>query len=272
MKQQPRPQKSNLTKKIIIATLVSAGLLAAVLAWGQPFLDIFSNQEAAKRYVEGAGIFGPVVFMLMQIVQVVVAPLPGQVAGLLGGYLFGPFLGLLYSIIGATIGFTIIFVLARKLGRPFVERFFSKELIDKFDYITKSKGTLALFLIFLLPAFPDDLICYLAGLTTIPIRKLIIISLAGRIPGYLILSLTGNGLGHENMNPIIITLVAALMVFGIAFWKRSWLNDLVRSGNYIEYVKQHWGLSRIATTAWITCITILSILLYYAATVTPIQQ
>lgn len=259
-------------KNILIAFLITAILLIITGLWGQPLLAAFSDQEQAKRYVESAGIFGPLVFILLQVIQVVIAPIPGQVAGLLGGYLFGPYLGLFYSLIGATIGFTIIFVLARKFGRPFVERFFSKKLIDKFDYITKSKGSFALFLIFLLPAFPDDLICYLAGLTKIPIYRLILISIAGRIPGYLILSLTGNGLAYENMNPIIITLIAALLILGLGYWKRNWLGELVKSKDYFTFIKNNWTLSKRATAILIVSVTVLSVLMYQAATVTPIQQ
>lgn len=266
----PRSQK--VQRDIIIGAAVTAVLLGAAVLWGQPIIDALSNKEQAKDLIESAGIFGPLVFILIQIAQVVVAPLPGQVSGLVGGYLFGVTLGTAYSLIGASIGFLIIFALARKLGRPFVERFFSKELISKFDYITESKGTLALFLIFLLPAFPDDLICYLAGLSKIPIWKLLLISIAGRLPGYLVLSMTGSGLSYENMNPIIITLAAALLIFGLAFWQRAWLQGLTRSKDYVLYVKNNWHLSKLATSIWLIGLTALSIFMYWAATVTPIQQ
>lgn len=270
------PESSKLSTKIrknvLIALLITVSLLIIAVLWGQPLLATFSDQEQAKQYIESAGVFGPLVFILLQVAQVVIAPIPGQVAGLIGGYLFGPYLGLLYSIIGATIGFTIIFVLARKFGRPFVERFFNKKLIDKFDYITKSKGTFALFLIFLLPVFPDDLICYLAGLTKIPIYKLILVSIAGRLPGYLILSLTGNGLAYENMNPIVITLFAALLILGLAYWQRRWLGELVKSKDYFTFIKNNWALSKRTTAILIASVTLLAVLMYQAATVTPIQQ
>lgn len=266
------PKSQKVQRDIIIGAVVTALLLGAAIMWGQPIVDALSSRDQAKQLIESAGVFGPLIFILIQIAQVVIAPLPGQVSGLVGGFLFGVIPGTLYSLIGATIGFLIIFALARKLGRPFVERFFSKELIDKFDYITKSKGTLALFLIFLLPAFPDDLICYLAGLSKIPIRKLLLVSIAGRLPGYLVLSMTGSGLSYENMNPIVITLAAALILFGIAFWQRAWLQGLAKSNDYVLYVKNNWRLSKLATSLWLTGFTALSIFMYWAATVTPVQQ
>jgi uncharacterized membrane protein YdjX (TVP38/TMEM64 family) len=266
------PKSRAVKKDILIGAGITVVLLVAALLWGQPLMDALGNREQAKQLIESAGIFGPLVFILIQIAQVVVAPLPGQVSGLVGGYLFGVIPGTIYSLIGATVGFLIIFAMARKLGRPFVERYFSKELIGKFDYITKSKGTLALFIIFLLPAFPDDLICYLAGLSKIPIRKLLLVSIAGRLPGYLILSMTGSGLSYENMNPIIITLAAALILFGLAFWQRAWLQGLTKSSDYILYIKNNWRLSKSATTIWIVAFTSLSVFMYWAATVTPVQQ
>lgn len=262
----------SMRKNILIGLAVTAVLFGVAIFWGQPILEALNNKEQAKQLIESAGVFGPLLFIVIQVLQVVIAPLPGQVSGLVGGYLFGVALGTVYSLVGATIGFLIIFMLARKLGRPFVERFFKKELIDKFDYITTSKGTLALFIIFLLPAFPDDLICYLAGLSSISIRKLLVVSIAGRLPGYLLLSMTGSGLSYENMNPIIITLAAALILFSLAFWQRAWLQNLLKSQDYIVYVKNNWQLSRVATGLWCIGLTALAVYMYWAATITPIQQ
>lgn len=251
----------------IVAALF--GLIIAGILWGPPLFAILTNRELAQNTVESAGIFGPLVFILLQVAQVVIAPIPGQVAGLLGGYLFGTSLGVIYSLIGATIGFTIIFALSRKFGRPLVERFFSKELINKFDYITKTKGVFVLFIIFLLPAFPDDLICYLAGLTKIPIRTLILISLAGRLPSFLLLSLTGEGLASDNKNPIIALGIVTAFIFGLAYWRRGWLGEFTKSNDHKLFIKQHWTLSQRNTVLWIVGCLLITIALYLFATQMP---
>lgn len=170
--------------------------------------------------------------------QVLIAPIPGQVVGLIGCYLFGPFLGLMYTIIGATVGFTLIFFLARKLGRPFVERFVDKIFLDKFDYLTKDKGVWVFFFIFLLPAFPNDIISSIAGLTAIRIRTLVLISLAGRLTGYIVLSLTGNGLTYENYNPIVVTFAALVIILAMAWWKRAWLREFVEAQSFFDRVRR----------------------------------
>ena len=250
-----------------ITALVLIALSLALYFWGQPLWTFFSDQEQAKQSIESAGVFGPLIFIFMQVIQVIVAPIPGQVAGLIGGYLFGPYLGVLYSLIGATIGFALIFAVSRKFGRPLVERFFDKKHIEKFDFITKKNGGMALFLIFLLPAFPDDLICYLAGLTRIPIRHLILISIAGRLPGYVLLSFTGDGLTFDNMNMIISIATGVLIILALAFWKRTWLYELVKSDDHTAYIKQNWKLSRRATIIWGIGALVVTAFLVWAATV-----
>lgn len=208
--------------------LLSAAIFiaAGVLLW--PHIALFTDPEQARRIIADAGPWGPLVFIGLQIAQVFFAPIPGQITGLAGGYLFGMWAGTLYALIGAAIGFTLIFILARKLGRPFVERFVDKKYLDKFDYITKTNGTFIFFIIFLLPAFPDDIICYLAGLTTIKIRTLVIISVIGRIPGYLVLSLTGAGVADANLGLVGIVLTLMLVLCAVAFWQRARLERFVK--------------------------------------------
>ncbi len=229
--------KEVIRKPKVIALIISAIIILALVAVGvifwQPFYEIASDQGRTQQLIESTGAWGPLVFILLQIVQVVVAPIPGQVTGVVGGYLFGWELGTVYTTIGGAIGFTLVFWLARKLGRPFLEYFFDKKLIGKFDYLAESKGVLVLFLIFLIPAFPDDLICYIAGLTTIKIRTLVLISLAGRLPSTLFLSFAGAGIAQSNEK--IVLIIASLMIaaFGLAYWKRKplekWIKSLTKS-------------------------------------------
>lgn len=207
---------------LVIAGIVMAALIALMIIFWQPMSEFFSNPDRARELVANSGPWGPLIFIAMQIAQVLVAPIPGQVTGFIGGLLFGWAWGTVFTMIGAAIGFTLIFVLARKLGRPFVEYFVDKKLLAKFDYLTESHGVLVFFLIFLLPAFPDDIICYLAGLTTIKIRTLVLISLLGRLPGNILLSITGAGVAESNTNLVItvVTILAVVAVVGFLNRKR----------------------------------------------------
>jgi len=111
---------------LVISALAILAIFGSIVYFGWPYLSVLDNPEQTRNLIVEAGAWGPLVFILMQVAQVLIAPIPGQVIGLIGGYLFGPFWGLLYTLTGAAIGLTLIFILARKLGRPFAKRFLSK--------------------------------------------------------------------------------------------------------------------------------------------------
>lgn len=227
-----RPIMSKKMLKIVVPTLivlVVLGVFAGVY-WGQ-LMSFFQNPDQVRAYVDSAGPWGPLVFMAVQFLQILIAPIPGQVVGVLAGALFGPWLGLLYSMLGAVLGFTTVFVLAKLLGRPFVERFVKKQDLEKFDRLTKKSGPLVLFLMFLLPGFPDDAICYIAGLSNLRIRTLVMISIAGRLPGYAVTSFMGAGIGDANVKLIAVLGFLVGVASVIAYIKRKeikrWINGLM---------------------------------------------
>lgn len=217
---------------IWLLVAVAAALIGVVLFWG-PMVELAANPEQMKELVKAAGIWGPVVFIGIQFLQVLFAPIPGQVAGVIAGALFGPWLGTLYSILGAFFGFTLIFFLSRKLGRPFVERFVDKKYLHKFDYLIEKAGPMVFFLIFLLPGFPDDIICYIAGLSAIPFRTLVVISIAGRLPGYLITSFIGAGIGAADIKLTLAIVLPVLVLALVGVWQRknieAWLKTQLRN-------------------------------------------
>ena len=131
------------------------------------------------------------IFIGLQVLQVVAAPVPGEVTGFVGGLFFGPFLGVLYSTIGLTLGSWLAFVLARFAGRPLVETFVNPETIKRYDYVMKHKGLFLAFLMFLIPGFPKDLLCYLLGLGHMRQRDFLIVSTTGRLLGTMLLTMGG---------------------------------------------------------------------------------
>lgn len=214
----------NLT--IIGVIIVALGLLGYF--FGPTLVEFFSDTDRIKELIEKAGIFGPIIFVILQIAQVVLAPIPGNVVGAVGGVIFG-WWGLLLTIIGSAIGMAIVVAISRKFGRPFVEKFFSKEQIKKFDFLLEEKGgKLALFLIFLFPFFPDDLIGYLSGLTRIKFRDIIIISAVGRLPMHILTNFFGAQIFEGNWWIVLIMLVVVGILSVILYIKRDLLYAIVR--------------------------------------------
>ncbi len=207
----------------VLVLIAAFFALLAILSY--PLLPLFKDAVRLRAIVQGFGFFGPAFFILLQVLQVLIAPVPGQAAGFVSGYIFGVFPGTVYTMIGTTIGSYIAFILARKFGRPFVEKAISKSLLKKFDYVSKSKGVFALFLIFLLPALPDDAICFIAGLTKIRIRVLVLIAFLGRLPGFFILNLVGNGMALSQWETSVIIFSLMIFVSLIIFLFRKQLED-----------------------------------------------
>ncbi|MDR1033105.1 MAG: TVP38/TMEM64 family protein [Candidatus Nomurabacteria bacterium] len=241
-KAKTRLKKWHKVAIIIAASAVVLALAVLAIIFGDDLFALFSQADGVKNFIRSAGGFGPLVFVALQILQVVIAPIPGQVVGIVGGYLFG-WWGLLLSMIGSGVGYYIVFKIARRFGRPLAEKLFKKDSIKKFDYITESSGAFILFIIFLLPFFPDDMICYLAGLTKVPIKNLMAAAIGGRFPGFLVATLAGNGLDSHNMNLIIATTIGSLLLGAICYRHRDWLHRFAKSKNRIKFIKHNWRLS-----------------------------
>lgn len=197
---------------ILIAILVA---LALIVFLGEHLIGeqfIRSAADYLRDYRDTLGPLAPIVFIAMQVLQVLVAPIPGQFTGILGGALFGAFWGTVYSVIGLTLGSFLAIWLARIFGRRLVERFVKPDELAKFDHLANKGGLLLFFLIFLLPALPDDAICFIAGLTKLPISALVLMAFLGRLPGLLFLSLAG-----ENIESYTWLIVAGIVIFAALF-------------------------------------------------------
>jgi len=196
-------------------------LITLILILWQPLMNLLSNPDKIRSFVLDFGIFSPLIFIFIVILQIIFAPIPGQVVGLAGGYIFGTALGTIYSMIGLIIGSFLTFYLARKLGRPFVEKMVNKKTLKKWDKIISNKGILILFWIYLLPALPDDAIGYIAGLTNIKIKNLVLISAIGRFPGVIVLSLMGAGVASQNNLLVGILFISMMLISIIIYLKRQ---------------------------------------------------
>lgn len=151
----------------------------------------FMDRELLARFISEHRTNAVVIFIGFQILQVIAAPLPGEVTGFVGGVFFGTLGGILYSTIGLTIGSWIAFMLARAAGRPLVEKIVNPETIRRYDYVMKHKGLFLAFLMFLIPGFPKDILCYILGLGHMGHRNFLLVSTTGRLLGTVLLTLEG---------------------------------------------------------------------------------
>lgn len=165
-------------KKII--TSISLVLLLAIVVAAVVFLrqGFFSDQQRLIDLVKGYGMIGPILFLLIQIIQVVLPIIPGGISCLAGVLAFGALKGFILNYIGICIGSVFAFLLSRRYGRRVIENLFDHEQIAKYDDKTRSK-TFNMFFAFAIffPFAPDDLLCYLAGTTRMSFNSFLCIIL-----------------------------------------------------------------------------------------------
>ena len=137
------------------------------------FFDLVKSSEGLQQYLEKTGVWMPILYMLLQYLQVIILPIPGIVSTMAGVTLFGPFKTLIYSLIGILLGSITAFFIGRKLGNKAVEWIVGVETLKKWQKKLKGKDNLALTLMFLFPLFPDDILCFLAGLSSMSSRYFI---------------------------------------------------------------------------------------------------
>ena len=176
-----------------------------------------TNREQLEQLVTGFGRWGPLAFMALQVLQVVLAPVPGEATGFIGGYLFGTVNGFIYSSVALTLGSWINFGIGRYLGKRFVRRWVTADKWERFDRLLKRQGVIILFILFVFPGFPKDYLCLFLGVTAIPLKAFLLIAAIGRMPGTLMLSLQGEFLFRRNYIVLsvlfgVMLLVAVLMV------------------------------------------------------------
>lgn len=193
-------------------------LAPLVLVWLVPGVR---DPVAIRDSILGFGVMAPVVFVLIQVGQVLVAPIPGQAIAVAGGYLFGPWLGAVYSLIGMAIGSTIAFFVSRRYGRPYVNRLVGARHVARFDAFIDRTGLTGVFLVFLVPGLPDDVICFVAGISRIRIRVLVLTAVLGRAPAVIFASFIGAELATGQLLLAGLVLVVAAVVWTIGYYHRG---------------------------------------------------
>lgn len=143
---------------------------------------ILTDKTKLDEYINGLGTGGLLIFILIQIIQVVIPIIPGGISCVAGVTLFGIIKGLILNYIGICIGSIIVFFISRKWGRPVIENLFDEKKIQKFDsWLQKgNKLTVIFAMLILSPVTPDDFLCYCAGTTNMKFKHFATIILLGK--------------------------------------------------------------------------------------------
>ena len=164
---------SNRTVKII-NNIITVLLLIGCVAFGIYGYrkGIFNSAESLRDWVKAFGMTAPIVFIILQALEVGIPIIPGGVTLLAGVLIFGPWWGFWYNYIGIALGSIAVFAISHRYGKPLMYRLFSRESIEKYEHWTSDRGrfTKLFALAIFLPGAPDGLICYLAGTTSLTFK------------------------------------------------------------------------------------------------------
>ncbi|MEY8446467.1 TVP38/TMEM64 family protein [Enterococcus ratti] len=136
-------------------------------------LGVFKDLDSLRELVGASTILGPIIFIFIQILQVVIPIIPGGISTAAGVLIFGPYVGFIYNYVGICIGSIIIFLLGRRYGKPFILSMISDKTYNRYiGWLDNQRRFDKLFaLAIFLPVAPDDALCLMAGLTNISVRK-----------------------------------------------------------------------------------------------------
>lgn len=199
-------------------------LLVCFLAW--PYIhDIFEpgGIDRVMHDVREAGAVGFFILLGIQLLQVIVAFIPGEVVQVAAGMIYGPWLGALVVLIGCVISSAVVFVLVHKLGAPFVQAMVPAKYMEKFRKFENSgRLNIVVFVLFLIPGMPKDVFTYITPLTHMPLRTFLLLTNLARIPGIVVSTYAASGLVNGDIaKSVIIFLVAgAIAVAGIFGYNR----------------------------------------------------
>ncbi|MDO9565402.1 MAG: VTT domain-containing protein [Candidatus Desulfaltia sp.] len=193
--------------------------------------NFFIDREKVKTFITSFGMAAPVVFMIIQTLQVLFAPVPGEATGFIGGYLFGATKGFLYSSLALAVGSLINFAIGRFLGKHYIRKLIPSVYLNKFDTIFKHQGIFVSFILFVFPGFPKDYFCFFLGLSSIPAKVFIIIACIGRMPGTFILSLQGASIYEQNYKLFALVLGLSIVITLFAYRHRETLYQWVEKFN-----------------------------------------
>jgi len=217
---------------VVLAALVVAAIVLTAMGYVQSLWDmfctVFQNRNELRDYLRSWGSWAPLVFIALQVLQVLVAPIPGELTGAAGGFLFGAPLNILYSSLGLTLGSILAFLASRIIGLPLVKLVVKQETLDKFHFLTEPKGEIATLIFFIIPGFPKDILSYLLGLSPMPLLTFVVVCGLGRIPGTVLLSVGGAALYKENWWLLAILGTICIAAFALVYLKKEQVFEWLR--------------------------------------------
>ncbi|HBY99223.1 MAG: VTT domain-containing protein [Ardenticatenaceae bacterium] len=201
-----------------LGVLLVAGLLGVGLLW-TPLTRLTASLADVRAWVTGLGPLGPLGLIVLQIAQILVAPIPGYPVAVAAGVLFGGFWGGLYSTLGMLLGAGLAAGLSRRFGRPLLERVVARPDLRRWEPLVLNGSPWFWFLAVFLPT--GEIPYFLAGLSRVPIAALLLAILAARGPTMFLIAAFAARASEVPFMTVVIVSLPLLTVAAILFWQRE---------------------------------------------------
>lgn len=221
MKKDDKP-----TKRLTVLIAVFFSLMIALSLISLPYINLLSEpetQQTFKAWVTSFGIGGWLLVLCIQIIQIVIAFIPGEPVEILAGLLYGGFGGLFLCLLGCVIASSAIFMLSKRFGAPLVSKLFGKSKLDEFAFLKDAKKLETIvFILFLIPGTPKDMLTYVVGTSPMKLTQFLTISTFARIPSIISSTFIGSTIrqGEWATAILIFALTAILGVVGIKYQEK----------------------------------------------------
>ncbi len=213
--------------KLIGILLLGIMVIVVMVKFAPQLIEMVKNPQQFADYIKSFGVWGSIVFILFEILQVIVALIPGDFFHVAAGFIYGMPLGFILAYFGELLGALIAFSIAKFFGEEIVKKFVSEKWIQKTsDLINSAKGTVGILVLCLIPFIPKDILIYVAGLTPVKPLRFLTIFLLCRIPDIFIKSSGGAQLYEQDYTGLIIVISAFLVLLGIGYLlKKKFIKD-----------------------------------------------
>lgn len=213
--------KKETYKRISIGIFIFA--LVVLSAIVVPLIWSYKEPELFNEFIKNFGIWGMAVMFFIQVAQIVVALIPGELIEFVAGTLYGCIGGAVFCLIGIAVGQYIIFKCVRALGRNFVENIADSKVVKKMKFLQNEKKLkTVIFVLFFIPGTPKDLITYIVPFTKISLKDFLMISLIARIPSVVSSTFAGSAFAEKNFQTLCIAyiVIAIISIAGLLGYKK----------------------------------------------------
>jgi uncharacterized membrane protein YdjX (TVP38/TMEM64 family) len=220
-------------KPYIALSVIGLVLLVAAYEYYHRYIYIFRDPDKIRYIITSYGKYGVSVFLLIQILQVIAFFIPGEIVQMSGGYIYGTVFGSILSIIGITVGSIICYGISQIYGKPLVNKMISKRHLKFFDKILRL-GSInsVVFLLYLIPGIPKDVLAYICGISDINLKNFIMYSTLGRLPGIVISTYFGSKIYSGNKIELIVIALLMISLFVVGVLKgEKIISKMVRGGS-----------------------------------------